>query len=175
MGGEGRLAAPDPAIVAALRGENPKVMTRMRSGFAVIGDTQFLPGYSLLLTDDLDVDHLTDLSWPRRRDFLFDLSLIGEALFGATRNLGARRVNYEVLGNSISHLHGHVHVRYEWEPPERIGGPVWRYPDDLRNAPEHAYDDARHGDLRAAITAELTRVMGAAYAALGIANIPNPS
>jgi hypothetical protein len=43
---------------------------------------------------------------------------------------------------------------------------VWRYPRKLRNAAEHAYDDARHGELRAAITAELKRVMGQAYAAL---------
>jgi diadenosine tetraphosphate (Ap4A) HIT family hydrolase len=175
VGREERVAAPDPAIVAAVRGENPKVMTRMRSGFAVIGDTQHLPGYSLLLTDDLAVDHLTDLPWSRRRDFLFDLSLIGEAVFAATRERGARRINYEVLGNSISHLHGHVHVRYDWEPPDKIGGPVWRYPKDLRNAPKHAYDDARHGDLRAAITAELTRVMTEAYAALGITDFPAPS
>jgi diadenosine tetraphosphate (Ap4A) HIT family hydrolase len=142
-------------------------MARMRTGFAVIGDTQHLPGYSLLLTDELEVDHLTDLPWPRRRDFLLDLSLIGEAVFAVTRERGAHRINYEVLGNSWPHLHGHVHARYEWEPRDMIGGPVWRYPKELRDAAEHAYDDARHGELRAAVTAELLRVMREAYAALG--------
>src|SRR5689334_18412708 len=53
--------ARDPATVAALRGENPMVMARMATGFAAIGDTQHLPGYSLLLTDDLNIDHLADL------------------------------------------------------------------------------------------------------------------
>lgn len=139
-------------------------MARMRSGFAVIGDTQHLPGYSLLLTDDLDIDHLTDLPRSRRRDFLFDLSLLGEAVLAATRGAGARRINYEILGNSWPHLHGHVHPRYDWEPPERIGGPVWRYPKDVRNAPEHAFSDEAHGELRAAITAALERVMAEAYA-----------
>ncbi|MDQ3822532.1 MAG: HIT family hydrolase [Actinomycetota bacterium] len=156
----------DNAIAAALRGENPKVMARMRSGFAVIGDTQHLPGYSLLLTDDLAVDHPTDLPWPRRRDFFFDLTLVGEAVFAVTREQGAHRINYEVLGNSWPHLHGHVHARYTWEPAERISGPVWRYPRDVRNAPEHAYEEARHGELRAAIAAELERLMREAYAAL---------
>jgi diadenosine tetraphosphate (Ap4A) HIT family hydrolase len=160
------MSEQDNSIAAALRGENPKVMARMRTGFAVIGDTQHLPGYSLLLIDDLAVDHLTDLPWPRRRDFFFDLSLIGEAVFAVTRAQGAQRINYEVLGNSWPHLHGHVHPRYEWEPPDKIGGPVWRYPKELRNAAEHAYDDARHGELRAAITAELARIMRDAYAAL---------
>ena len=169
------MSAPDPAIVAALRGENSKVMARMRSGFAVIGDTQHLPGYSLLLTDDLDIDHLTDLPWSRRRDFLFDLSLIGEAVFAVTREQGARRINYEVLGNSISHLHGHVHVRYHWEPDDKAGGPVWRYPKALRNAPEYAYDETRHGELRAQITAQLTSIMAEAYAAIDTPRFANPS
>ena len=141
-------------------------MARMRSGFAVIGDTQHLPGYSLLLTDDLEVDHLTDLPWPRRRAFLFDLSLLGEAVLTVTAEQGAHRVNYEVLGNSWPHLHGHVHPRYPWEPADKIGGPVWRYPKEVRNAPEHAYDEARHGELRRAITAELERLMAEAYAPL---------
>jgi diadenosine tetraphosphate (Ap4A) HIT family hydrolase len=155
------------AIAAALRGENAKVMARMRSGFAVIGDTQHLPGYSLLLTDDPGLDHPTDLPWSRRRDFFFDLALIGEAVFAVTREHGAHRINYEVLGNSWPHLHGHVHPRYAWEPRDKAGGPVWRYPKEIRNAPEHAYDDAKHGELRARITAELERIMTAAYAGLG--------
>jgi diadenosine tetraphosphate (Ap4A) HIT family hydrolase len=150
-------------------------MARMRSGFAVIGDTQHLPGYSLLLTDDLGVDHPTDLPWSKRRAFFFDLSLIGEAVFAVTREQGAHRINYEVLGNSWPHLHGHVHARYEWEASDKIGGPVWRYPKELRNAPEHAYDDARHGELRAATTAELTRLMREAYAALDVPQFAAPS
>jgi diadenosine tetraphosphate (Ap4A) HIT family hydrolase len=150
-------------------------MARMRTGFAVIGDTQHLPGYSLLLTDEPELDHPTDLPWSRRRDFFFDLSLIGEAVFAVTRAHGAHRLNYEVLGNSWPHLHGHVHARYEWEPRDKISGPVWRYPKEVRDAAEHAYDDARHGELRAAITAELVRVMGEAYAALDAPHFANPS
>jgi diadenosine tetraphosphate (Ap4A) HIT family hydrolase len=135
----------------------------MRSGFAVIGDTQHLPGYSLLLTDDPAVNHLTDLDWNRRKDFLFDLSLIGEAVQRACAGNGLRRINYEVLGNAIPVLHGHVHPRYEWEPPDKITGPVWRYPKEERNAPEHAYSDAKHGQLRAAIAADLQSLIERAY------------
>jgi hypothetical protein len=68
-----------------------------------------------------------------------------------------------MLGNCITVLHGHVHVRYEWEQPEKIGGPVWRYPKDVRNAPEHPYSDEKHGELRAQITVELQRLMDEAY------------
>ncbi|MDX6547628.1 MAG: hypothetical protein QOG33_1178 [Gaiellales bacterium] len=138
-------------------------MARMRGGFAVIGDTQHLPGYSLLLTDDPSVNHLTDLDWERRKKFLFDLSLLGEAVEQACRRDGLRRINYEVLGNSIPMLHGHVHARYGWEPPDKVDGPVWRYPTGVRNDPECAYSEARHGELRAEITAELHRLIERAY------------
>lgn len=138
-------------------------MARMRSGFAVIGDTQHLPGYSLLLAADYAADHLSDLDWESRREFLFDLSLIGEAIEVACRDDGLRRINYEVLGNSENHLHGHVHPRYEWEPPERVTGPVWRYPKDERNAEEFEYSDERHGPLRAAIADALHDLTRRAY------------
>jgi diadenosine tetraphosphate (Ap4A) HIT family hydrolase len=138
-------------------------MARMRSGFAVIGDTQHLPGYSLLLTDDPAVNHLTDLDWERRKEFLFDLSLLGEAVERACRDGGLRRINYEVLGNAEPILHGHVHPRYDWEPPDKITGPVWRYPKDVRNDPQFAYSDEKHGELRGVITAELHALIEQAY------------
>jgi diadenosine tetraphosphate (Ap4A) HIT family hydrolase len=157
----------DDRIGSAHRGENPMVMARMRSGFAVIGDSQHLPGYSLLLCDDASVDHLTHLDWQRRTEFLFDLSLIGEAVQLACQERGLRRVNYEVLGNSVSWLHGHVHARYAWEPPGRLGGPVWRYPREERGAAEHAYSDEKHGELRSRIKQELERLMSVAYSDAG--------
>ncbi|MFD8943798.1 diadenosine tetraphosphate hydrolase, partial [Streptomyces californicus] len=52
-------------IGSALRGGNPAVLRRLEAGFAVIGDVQFLPGYSVLLTDDPGARRLSDL--PRRR------------------------------------------------------------------------------------------------------------
>jgi diadenosine tetraphosphate (Ap4A) HIT family hydrolase len=140
------------------------VMARMRSGFAVIGDTQHLPGYSVLLYEDAAVSHLTELDRDRRAEFLLDLALLGEAVENVCRGRELRRMNYEVLGNAMPSLHGHVHPRYEWEPPERLARPVWSYPDRERNSPEHAYSDVEHGALRAEIFGELSRLMRKDYA-----------
>lgn len=153
----------DDRIGSALRGENPLVMARMRSGFAVIADTQFMPGYSVLLTDDERVGTLTALDWQRRGEFLLDMSLLGEAIEAACRPDGLRRMNYSIYGNALAVLHAHVVPRYEWEPAAFRGGPVWDYPRKEWLSEEKAYNDARHGELRAAITAELERLMGAAY------------
>ncbi len=149
-------------VGAAQRGENPTVLTRLRTGWAVIGDTQHLPGYCLLLYADPEVDQLTELPRAERAAFLYDLALLGEAVQHACTALDKAllRVNYEVLGNSHHQLHGHIHPRYRWEPDAYRRGPVWRYPD--RNHPDHQLG-SRHDALRAALTGELARITADAY------------
>lgn len=140
-------------VGSARRGENPTVLRRMPSGFAVIGDTQFLPGYCVLLGDP-EVAHLSDMDLPSRARFLTDMSLLGEAVERAGTDEGLVRVNYEILGNSLPIVHAHVFPRYSWEAPERLAGPVWNYPHDELYGEEHALD-ARHDHLRAALVREL--------------------
>ena len=151
-------------IDSARRGENPMVLAQLRSGYAVIGDTQFLPGYCLLLSDVDGADHLTDLRRPQRADFLLDMSLLGEAVMAACNALdpSLRRVNYEILGNSEHSLHAHVIPRYAWADEKLLAGAVWRYPADRWTSPRDAYAE-EHEPLREAITKELTRLASDAY------------
>ena len=148
-------------IGAAAAGTNPMVIARMESGFAVIGDTQFLPGYCLLLAYPA-VDHLTDLDLDRRTVFLRDMSLIGEAIERACAGDGLRRINYEILGNTDHYLHAHVFPRYEWEPAECSGHSVFLYPRGNWTLPEHQFDEVRHGDLRRSVARHLERLMAQA-------------
>lgn len=147
---------------AARRGEHPLLLTRMRSGYAVMGETQFLPGYCVLISDVDDADHLTDLPRPARTEFLLDMSLLGEAITTVCNGLdpSLRRLNYEVLGNAVHHLHAHVFPRYGWEPEELLNGPVWHYPRDRWTSPRDAYAE-EHEPMREAIGKELTRIMSA--------------
>ena len=150
-------------IGSAERGENPTVLARMPSGYAVFGDAQFLPGYCLLLAAP-QVDHLTDLPHDERAQFLLDMSLLGEAVEAVCRPNGLRRMNYEILGNTDPFLHAHVWPRYDWEPPEHIGVPVWSYPREWRTDERYQYSEAEHGELKASIAAKLIDLMGAAGA-----------
>ncbi|MGW4352565.1 HIT family protein [Nocardia sp. NPDC004582] len=126
----------------------------MRTGWAVIGSTQHLPGYCLLIHDGT-ADQLTDLPRPARVAFMQDLVILGEAVEQACRTADPDfwRINYEVLGNSWPHLHGHIHPRYRWEPDHLRTGPVHLY-GAVRNAPEHLLGP-QHNALRNAITATL--------------------
>jgi len=142
-------------VGAAERGENPMVLARMRSGFAVIGDYQFIPGYCLLIASP-QANHLSDLPPDKRSEYLLDMSVLGEAVAAVCQ---PRRVNYEILGNADPFLHAHVWPRYDWEPEEYRIGPVWRYPREQRYAKEHEYSEDRDGKLRAGIVAALTTLM----------------
>lgn len=149
-------------IGSALRGENPAVLRRLTAGFAVIGDVQFLPGYSVLLVDDPQVERLSDLPRDKRLAFLSDMDQLGEAVERASRRMDAafRRVNLEILGNTDRFLHAHVWPRFEWEPTDLVGVPVWRYPRDRWTDQQFALGP-RHDPLRKAIGDELDRLRSA--------------
>ncbi|MFF8510206.1 HIT family protein [Streptomyces sp. NPDC015492] len=148
-------------IGSALRGANPSVLRRLDAGFAVIGDVQFLPGYSVLLVDDPDVQRLSELSRDRRLRFLSDMDRLGEAVERACRRLDPafRRVNLEILGNTDGFLHAHVWPRYSWEPDDLVGMPVWLYPRERWSDEAYALGP-RHDALRGAIGDELDRLTG---------------
>jgi len=115
------------------------VLCRMRSGWAVIGDVQFLKGYCLLLPDPV-VPSLNDLTEADRALFLSDMALIGDVLLKVT---DAHRINYEILGNTEPELHAHIFPRFLNEPDEKRRMPVWFY--DWKNAPKFTLEE--HGDL----------------------------
>src|SRR6478735_9378645 len=86
-------------VEAARSGQLPRAISRMTSGWAVLGDPQITRGYSLLLPDPVvaDLNALT----------------------------GAERINYEILGNVEPALHAHVIPRHSHESPELRAKPVW--------------------------------------------------
>lgn len=147
-------------IGSSHRGENPTVLRRLKSGFAMIGETQFLPGYSLLLTDDPTIERLSDLPRSKRLTFLTEMDALAEAVERACRTTDPafRRVNLEILGNHEPYLHAHIWPRFDWEPADLIQGPVWLYPRENWTAPHHTLGP-RHNPLRLLITDELTQLL----------------
>jgi diadenosine tetraphosphate (Ap4A) HIT family hydrolase len=130
-------------VAAARAGTNPTTICRLRSGWAVLGDPQVARGYSLLLPDPV-VGQLNDLTGEVRRTFLYEMSLLGDAVKAIT---GAVRINYEILGNQVPALHAHVVPRFADEPAELREKPIWYY--DWSAAPR--FDAGRDGPLIEAI------------------------
>ena len=134
-------------VASARAGTNPYVIAKLHSGWVVIGDVQFLPGYCLLLADPV-VPSLNDLSAPARSQYLQDMVLVGDALLKATNSF---RINYEILGNSEPELHAHIFPRYMSEAEEKRTKPAWFY--DWVNAVR--FSQQEHGHIVNAIRAQL--------------------
>lgn len=146
-------------IASAHSGENPMVIVKMKSGFAAIGDTQFLPGYTVLLPTK-PFGSLEELSVKERSDYLLDMSLIGEAILEVCK---PRRVNYSIYGNTDAYLHAHVFPRYNWEPKERIPYPVWQYSSEKWSNPKYKYTEECHGEIKEKLRIKIQELMKNSY------------
>ncbi len=128
-------------------GNYPKAICRLSSGWVVLGDVQFLRGYSLLLPDPV-VPHLNAMDAESRKTFLYEMSVVGEVILEIS---GALRINYEMLGNIEPALHAHIFPRFEDEPIDLRTKPVWLY--DWDNAPK--FDLERDAEIMRLIAAGL--------------------
>ncbi len=142
-------------IGSAERGENPTVMVKMKSGFAVIGDNQFLPGYCLLLGYP-KTSSLNELNYIERSQFLMDMTIIGDAILEVCSPL---RINYSLLMNLDNYLHAHIEARYEWEPEEYRCRPTYSYPKEQRYIEKFEYSEDRYGYLKVKIADKIIEIM----------------
>lgn len=140
-------AATSTAIhrrVALLRaGDDPTCIARLDSGWAVLGEQQFLRGYALLLPDPV-VGTLNELQGEARLALLADACRLGDALLAAT---AALRINYAIFGNLEPALHVHLVPRYENEAAALRTAHPWSY--DWAAAPR--FDAVRDAPLQQAL------------------------
>jgi diadenosine tetraphosphate (Ap4A) HIT family hydrolase len=120
------IAFPE-RILAARAGTHPALICRVSSGWVVLGDQQFLRGYTILLADPV-VASINDLDHSHRKAYLCDMVMIGDAILEVT---GAYRINYGVLGNTDPYLHAHIVPRYLTELDRYRKGLPWSYPKKL--------------------------------------------
>ena len=110
-------------VAACRAGADPTMITRLSTGWAVMGDPQVLRGYCLLLPDPV-VPHLNALPPDGQAAFLADLARLGQAVLEVT---GALRINYALFGNLEPALHAHVHPRFTDEPEALRTAHPWAY------------------------------------------------
>ena len=143
------------AMVDRCRAANyPAAVTRVRSGWVVMGERQVLTGYCLLLPDPV-VPHLNALPSELRAQFLSDMAMVGDALLATTQAL---RVNYAMYGNVEPALHAHIFPRHATEPEATRTAQPWAL--DWNAAP--TYSEAQYGELKRRMAADIRGRVGAA-------------
>jgi len=109
-------------------------LAELSTSVAYLDEDQFFPGWTILVLKR-HATELYQLGREERAALIEDVSAVAEALAGA---LGAVKVNYELLGNQVPHIHWHVVPRLADDPAPRR--PVWTVPHEPRTlaAPELA-------------------------------------
>ena len=134
-------------------GTNPHAVAETETGYVVVGDHQFLRGYTLLLAKRHDTE-LHELDEKMRLQFLADMADVAAAVFRAFK---PRKLNYELLGNLEPHLHWHLIPRHADDP--RPQGPASVIDPAVRNAESTKPSQAQLEDLKAKLAAELPSAM----------------
>ncbi|HVY24810.1 MAG TPA: hypothetical protein VG962_15800 [Steroidobacteraceae bacterium] len=134
-------------VEACRKGSYELLIARMASGWAIMGGSQFLTGYSLLLPDPV-VPHLNAMELSHRDQFLKDMAALGDAVLAVT---GALRINYAMFGNTEPALHAHVIPRYADEVPELRMAHPWAYDWDAAIP----FSQQVHGELLMKLRAAL--------------------
>lgn len=99
--------------------------------YVILNRNQFFPGYTLLFSKT----HVTELFHLDRRvrgELMEEVSRTAKALFDVFR---PDKINYELLGNMVPHMHWHLVPRFASE--KVWPRPIWAEPhDELFLTPE---------------------------------------
>jgi len=112
---------------------------------------QFIPGYCVLLAHR-HVREPYELGPDERFCFFEDMLAVGRAL---EQVFGAIKLNFEILGNAVPHLHVHIKPRYYGDPaPNRIidqnAAQVFLTPEPYAQRADLIRSALRTSDLRGA-------------------------
>ena len=95
------------------------VVWRFPHSVALLGMWQFYQGYCILVSRR-HATELNELPANERRAYLDEMCLLAQALSMCYR---PHKLNYELLGNQVPHLHWHLFPRY-LDDPDRLTA-VW--------------------------------------------------
>ena len=101
--------------------EDPLWICDLQVSSAVLARNQICRGYCILIYNK---GHFTELFQLPREDriaYTEDLARVSRAIHDAFR---PRKMNYELLGNVVPHLHWHIIPRRETDPIE-LRWPIW--------------------------------------------------
>ncbi len=106
-------------------------IVELEHSFVVLNRDQYFPGYTLLFTKE-HVTELFHLDREVRGGLMEEVSCVAGALFSVFQ---PDKINYELLGNMVPHIHWHLVPRHSREPiwPR----PIWAEPhSELLLSPE---------------------------------------
>ena len=114
------MSAPACVMCDKYGGSGPLLVAELETARAFLHEDQFFPGYVLLVLRR-HVTELYQLEAGERRAHIEEVSRVAEALARAFRPV---KMNYELLGNQVPHIHWHLVPRLSTDPD--LLSPIWR-------------------------------------------------
>ncbi len=101
--------------------------------YVILNRDQFFPGYTLLFTK-MHVTELFHLDCDVRGALMEEVSFVAKALYSV---FNPSKINYELLGNMVPHIHWHIVPRFSSELlwPR----PIWAEPHPELLLPSDTY------------------------------------
>ena len=96
---------------------------------ATLGRAQFYRGYCRLILKE-HVTELSQLDPTARLAYCQEMMWLCDAMY---KGLSPLRMNHELLGNAVPHLHWHCFPRYAHEGESWVKVPIWLRPEPERN------------------------------------------
>ena len=131
-------------MCAGVAGEGALFIADLGTSRVYFNEDQFFPGWVFVVLKRHAVE-LYDLEARERAALIEEVSRVAKALARVYRPV---KMNYELLGNQVPHIHWHVVPRLPDDPEPHW--PVWRVPHDPK--PLAADEVARRiAQIRAAL------------------------
>ena len=92
--------------------KNKYFVKELETGYVVLCDYQYFNEYTIFISKT-HTDELHKLKKSEKELFLKEMAIVAEAVIKAFK---PKKLNYELLGNSHSHLHWHLIPRYGDDP-----------------------------------------------------------
>jgi diadenosine tetraphosphate (Ap4A) HIT family hydrolase len=121
--------AGDCVMCARVGCEGPLFIADLGTSRAYLNEDQFFAGWVFVVLKRHALE-LYDLEPQERASLIEEVSRVARALADVYRPV---KMNYELLGNQVPHIHWHLVPRLADDPEP--GWPVWRVPHDPKPLP----------------------------------------
>lgn len=133
--------------------KNIHFVKELKTGYVVLCDLQLFKGYTIFLSK-VHKKELYELDKEFKVAFLNQMSLVAEAVGKAFNPL---KINYELLGNTDSHVHWHLIPRYGDDPDP--GMPIWSLGRKILSDPLNKPGKEILKQLKAKLKIELDKII----------------
>jgi diadenosine tetraphosphate (Ap4A) HIT family hydrolase len=128
------MDVPDCSLCRKLAGMDVlpggEVVWQFPHSVAFLGPWQYYHGYCILVARK-HAKELSNIPDAERRAYLDEMCLLARAIEAAVK---PHKLNYEMLGNQVPHLHWHIFPRFKSDPDALKA--VWLALDAAERAPE---------------------------------------